>query len=128
MWAWVFIGGGTTVLSLLGILLWPVSVVFEGANGHFSHVISQFWARLITVCLPFWEIDVRGLDRIEKGKAKLPFHFKFIAKRGLFWVPFFGWHLALARYISLKKTRGSGNLSRNILGLPKDTGPSFLKF
>ena len=114
--------GGTIILFLIGLFfLWPLSLVFEGADGRLSHQVSQVWARMITAVLPFWEIHVEGLGQIKRGKpyvvvsnhqslldillclAKLPLHFKFIAKKELFWVPFLGWHMALARYIALKR-------------------------
>lgn len=119
---WFLVGIGTIVLSLFGLfILWPFSILFQQGNGQFLHAVSQFWARLISRLLPFWDIHVEGLERIEKGRAyvvvsnhqsmldimlllaHLPLHFKFIAKRELFWIPFLGWHLALARYISLKR-------------------------
>jgi len=121
VFGWLFVGIGTLILVLIGLVLWPLSLVLERANGHLPHRISKFWAKMITVVLPFWEIHAEGFERIEKNKtyvvisnhqslldillclAKLPFHFKFIAKRELFWIPFFGWHLWLARYISLNR-------------------------
>lgn len=119
---WFLVGIGTTVLSLFGLfILWPFSFLFQQGNGQLLHAVSQFWARAISRLLPFWDIHVEGLERIEKGRAYvvvsnhqsmldimlllafLPLHFKFIAKRELFWIPFLGWHLALARYISLHR-------------------------
>jgi len=110
------------LFSLIGLLiLWPLSVIFEQANGHLLHRLSRYWARFIAWMLPFWKIRVDGTEWIEKGKAYvivsnhqslldillvlggLPLHFKFIAKRELFWIPFFGWHLWLAGYIPLKR-------------------------
>lgn len=85
------------------------------------HSVSRFWARMIAGTLPLWKIRVEGMEKIQKGKAyvivsnhqsmldillllaSLPLHFKFIAKRELFWIPFFGWHLYLARYICLRR-------------------------
>lgn len=120
--AWVFVGAGTILFSLTGLLiLWPISVIFEQANRNLLHKLSRYWARVIAWTLPFWEIRVDGSEWIEKEKAyvivsnhqslldillvlaKLPLHFKFIAKRELFWIPFFGWHLWLAGYIPLKR-------------------------
>lgn len=120
--AWVFVTPGTIFFSLLGLFIfWPLSIIFERATGHLLHKVSQFWARTLCQALPFWELQVEGLEKIEKGKAYvivgnhqstldilvvlagLPLHFKFIAKRELFWIPFFGWHLRLARYIPLKR-------------------------
>ncbi len=119
---WLLVGAGTVFFSLWGLLvLWPLSLISGKADGCLHHGVSQFWARTISVLLPFWEIRSEGLEKIQKGKpyvvvsnhqslldilvvlARLPIHFKFIAKRELFWIPFFGWHLVLARYIPLKR-------------------------
>ena len=119
---WLVVGAGTFILSLFGVfVLWPLSLLLRQRDGQLHHALSQFWARAIVLLLPFWEIRVEGLERIEKGKpyvvvsnhqsmldilillARLPLQFKFIAKRELFRIPFLGWHLALARYISLNR-------------------------
>ncbi len=120
--AWVFVTLGTLFFSLLGLFIfWPLSIIFERANGQLPHQVSQFWAKTLCRALPFWYLQVVGLEKIQKGKtyvvvgnhqsmldilvvlASLPLHFKFIAKRELFWIPFFGWHLWVSRYISLKR-------------------------
>lgn len=120
--AWAFIIVGTIALCLFGeFILLPLSLITERGNGGPLHGLSQAWARWIIHILPFGEIQVQGLEKINWGKAyvvvsnhqsmldilvvlaKLPIHFKFIAKQELFWIPFFGWHLALARYLPLKR-------------------------
>lgn len=134
---WFLVGGVTVLLFLIGFfILWPISVVFERASGRLPHAVSQFWARALIHLVPFWKIRAEGLERIEKGKpyvvvsnhqsmldilvllARLPLHFKFIAKRELFWVPFLGWHLALARYIPLR--RGDPESGRACLTQARD--------
>ena len=119
---WVLIGALTLLFFLAGFLIFlPLSLIFERWSGGFLHGVSQSWARSIARLLPFWEIRVEGLERIRKAGpyivvsnhqslldimvvlARLPLHFKFIAKKELFWIPFLGWHLALARYIPLKR-------------------------
>ena len=122
VFAWLFVGLGTSLLFFIGLFIFfPASVILENANGYFPHRISQFWARMIELILPFWEIRVEGLEHIGRPGpyvivsnhqslldilivlASLPLHFKFIAKSELFWIPFFGWHLWLARYIPLRR-------------------------
>lgn len=129
---WIFVGAGTVFLSVTSLVVfWPLSFFFEKASGRLPHGVSRFWARMISAVLPFWDIQVRGLDKIRPGRTyivvsnhqslldilvvvlSLPFHFKFIAKRELFWIPFFGWHLFLAGYIPLK--RGDAESGRRCL-------------
>jgi 1-acyl-sn-glycerol-3-phosphate acyltransferase len=119
---WFFVAIVTSVLFLAGLFfLWPPSILLEQNSGRLPHGVSQCWARFLTNLLPFWEIRTEGLEQIDQRKAyvivsnhqsmvdilvllaRLPLHFKFIAKRELFWIPFLGWHLALARYIPLKR-------------------------
>ncbi len=125
LWAslagWIFLDLLTVTLVIAAWFLWPFSLIFEHGKGTAIHGVSQTWAKVIARVLPFWEIKVEGLERIQKGRpyvvvsnhqsmldilvalARLPLHFKFISKRELFWIPFFGWHLALAGYIALKR-------------------------
>lgn len=130
--AWIALAVGTTVLFFFGlVILLPLSFVLEGGSGGLLHGLSRFWAWTLMRFLPFWDVEVQGLERVRNGKpyvvvsnhqsmldimillAKLPLHFKFIAKQELFWIPFFGWHLALARYIPLK--RGNEESGRRCL-------------
>ena len=130
--AWLYVIVGTILFSLYGlVVLWPLSVVFENASGRLPHRLSQSWARQINRGLSLWQLGVKGLEKIENRKpyvvvvnhqsvldilavlAGLPIHFKFIAKQELFWVPFLGWHLQIARYIPLK--RGNPESGRQCL-------------
>jgi 1-acyl-sn-glycerol-3-phosphate acyltransferase len=122
LFGWFLLGLITFSLFMIDLVLfWPISFLFDGASGYLPHRISQLWASLISAVLPYWEIRAAGLERIRRGKAyvvvsnhqslldilvvlaKLPLHFKFIAKKELFPVPCLGWHLALAGYIPLKR-------------------------
>jgi 1-acyl-sn-glycerol-3-phosphate acyltransferase len=130
--AWLGVILGTAVFSLFGVLiLWPASVLLEGGSGHFLHRLSRYWASLIADRIPLWQIRVSGLEGLQRGRpyvivanhqsmldilvvlARLPLHFKFISKRELFWIPLFGWHMALAGYIPLK--RGDPQSGRDCL-------------
>lgn len=120
--AWILVSLITFSLFCIGFFIfWPLSLLFQKASGQLPHAVTQLWARLILRLLPFSKVRVQGFERIQKGKtyvivsnhqslldilivsAKLPLHFKFIAKRELFWIPFLGWHLYLARYIALRR-------------------------
>ncbi len=119
---WFLFGVITFVIFVVGLVgLWPISFFFDRASGYLPHRVSQFWASLISKIIPYWEIRTEGLERIQKKKpyvivsnhqslldillvlAKLPLHFKCIAKKELFPIPCLGWHLALAGYIPLSR-------------------------
>ena len=78
---------------------------------------------------PFWHLKVEGKENVAPGKtyvivsnhqslldilivlSGLPrhTHFKFLAKKELFPIPFLGWHMSLAGYIPLdRKSHESG--------------------
>lgn len=148
LWSWFLVMIGTITFSLTGFFIfWPLSLIFERGNGRMLHGVSRAWAYAIGNLLPFWEIKSEGAEHIKKGVpyivvsnhqslmdivvllAQLPLHFKFIAKRELFWIPFFGWHLALAGYIPLK--RGDAESGRQCLVKAKywlDKGVSIIFF
>lgn len=122
LYAWIFVAGGTVVLFLFGLVfLWPISFFFDRASGLLPHNLSRLWASLISRHLRLGEIQIVGLEQIDKKRpyvivsnhqslldilvmlSRLPLHFKFISKWELFWIPFFGWHMALAGYIPLRR-------------------------
>jgi 1-acyl-sn-glycerol-3-phosphate acyltransferase len=82
------------------------------------HPIASFWARTILLVCPVMKVRWEGADRLKENETyvlianhqsladvlavlHLAHSFKFIAKRELFWIPFFGWSLSLAGYIPL---------------------------
>ena len=122
LWAWFFVSLGTIIFFIVGLfVLFPLSILFENGSGRLPHRLAQFWAKMIYRSIPVWRLETSGLGKIQTGKsyvvvsnhqslldilvllAALPLHFKFIAKRELFWIPFFGWYLWLARYTPLKR-------------------------
>ncbi len=122
LWAWLFVALGTTIFFFIGLfVLFPLSILFENGSGRLTHRLAQFWAKMIYRTIPVWKLETQGLGKIQAEKtyvvvsnhqslldilvllAVLPLHFKFIAKRELFWIPFFGWYMWLARYLPLKR-------------------------
>jgi 1-acyl-sn-glycerol-3-phosphate acyltransferase len=104
----------TIFLSILGLLI----SLFD-RKGEYVHRLARFWAILhlkvcgITICL-------EGADRLKNPPyifmcnhqsaldifalfCALPVPFKWIAKRSLFLIPFLGWAMKRAGYISLDR-------------------------
>jgi 1-acyl-sn-glycerol-3-phosphate acyltransferase len=95
---------------------------FFDAHGRWQHGCARVWSWLI---LKTSRIDLRveGLENIEPGKTvifcsnhpsamdipilfvSLPVQFRFLAKRGLFHVPFLGWHLRRSGHIPVDRGR-----------------------
>lgn len=88
------------------------------------HRYSIFWALIFIWGNPLWKIDIRGQKNINRKKTyviisnhqsaldivilyRLYAHFKWIAKRELFKVPFIGWNLILNRHVAIDRNSAS---------------------
>ncbi len=104
----------TIFLSCLALL-----VSFVDSKGEKIHAISRFWARR-HLRVSGVTVRTEGLERLTEPPytlmcnhqsaldiysliASLPFSFKWIAKRELFSIPFLGWAMTRAGYISLDR-------------------------
>jgi len=111
------------------IFVEPIAFLRDRGTRAGVHRVSGVWAKSIMACVPLWKIRVIGQENVVPGKnyvvvanhqslmdilmvlAGLPkcVHFKFIAKKELFPIPFIGWHMSLAKYIPLdRSSRESG--------------------
>ena len=95
----------TVVMGTISLLLWPFD-----RTGDLQHACARIWNRMVAVTIGA-RIKVHGTEHVKPGKAYvymanhsslidtpalfayLPYQFKIIAKRELFYVPFMGWHL-----------------------------------
>ncbi len=89
-------------------------------NRHKQNAIARAWARML-LAISGVKVHVEGLEKItEDGSyvfvsnhlsymdtpvvlASIPVQFRFLAKRGLFQIPFMGWHLARAGHIPVPR-------------------------
>ena len=121
MWGWVSVL--TVFFALLDIfIMWPLCLLLGDKNRSMFHSVSIVWARGILNWNPLWRLAVSGRANIQKGKnyvvvanhqslldilavtAALSLHFKFLAKRELFYIPFMGWAMGLAGYIPVDRS------------------------
>lgn len=95
----------TVVMGTLSLLLWPFD-----RTGNLQHGCARWWCRMVALTIGA-RIRVHGTDHVRRDGsyvyvanhsslidtpalfACLPYQFKIMAKRGLFHVPFLGWHL-----------------------------------
>lgn len=95
----------TIVMGALSLLLWPVD-----RTGSLQHGCARWWCRIVAWTIGA-RIHVHGVDNVSPDRAYvyvanhsslidtpalfayLPYQFKIMAKRELFYVPFLGWHL-----------------------------------
>lgn len=112
---WV-LGLAVTVLSFFVILL--LRPFDRSAN--LMHSVCVLWARSI-MALSGVRLEVKGLENVPKGQpvlflsnhqgafdipaiqSVLPVQFRWVAKKSLFKVPFVGWSMRLAGYISIDR-------------------------
>jgi len=113
VWSWIVLD--TLVLGSLVI----IAYLFD-RSGKRGHRIARQWAKIV-----LWgtgvKVSVEGLELVpRKGSyvfmsnhqgsydifalhGHLPFDFKWLAKKELFSIPFFGWTLTAAGYISIDR-------------------------
>lgn len=95
----------TVVMATLSLMVWPFD-----RGGAMQHWCARWWCRLVAWSI-FARIRVHGTENIRGDEpyvymanhsslidtpalfAYLPYQFKIMAKKELFYVPFMGWHL-----------------------------------
>jgi len=95
----------TVVMGTISLLLWPFD-----RTGELQHACARIWCRMVALTI-LARIRVHGTEHVRPGQsyvymanhsslidtpalfAYLPYQFKIMAKKGLFYVPFMGWHL-----------------------------------
>ncbi len=117
----VFIALITLPLSLLVVLLAPFD-----PKGKFAYGVGRFWTWTI-LKMSGIRLKVRGLDRLDSNRAYvfianhqsnldipvlmqslLKFQLRWIAKKQLAYVPFFGWALWASRHILIDRSDRAG--------------------
>ena len=95
----------TIVMAVVSLVLWPFD-----RTGALQHGCARWWCRMVAITIGA-RLRVYGAEHVSPGRpyvymanhsslidtpalfACLPYQFKIMAKRGLFYVPFMGWHL-----------------------------------
>ena len=105
----------TVVMGSLSLLLWPFD-----RTGTLQFWCARWWCRLVAWSI-FARIRVHGVAHVRPGQAYvymanhsslidipalfayLPYPFRIMAKRELFFVPFMGWHLWTAGHFPIDR-------------------------
>ena len=105
----------TVVMGSLSLLLWPFD-----RPGALQFWCARWWCRLVAWSI-FARILVHGVEHVRAGQpyvymanhsslidtpalfAYLPYPFRIMAKRELFFVPFMGWHLWTAGHFPIDR-------------------------
>jgi 1-acyl-sn-glycerol-3-phosphate acyltransferase len=117
------------------------------ASGRAQHRIACAWARML-LRIAGARVQVEGLEHIQPGGSyvfisnhlsfmdipavlpSIPVQFRFLAKQGLFRVPFIGYHLARAGHIPVHRAdpRASVKTMNDAAHIVRDRGVSILVF
>ncbi len=102
-------------------------VSFFDRTGNGSHRVARAWARMLILASGM-KVQVSGLEHVPRQGgcviasnhlslmdtplviAHIPLQFRFLAKRGLFKIPFIGGHLRRAGHISIPREDARGSL------------------
>lgn len=110
------------LIVLSTIVFGSISLIFSlfDSTGHKQNTVARVWARVL-LFVGGVKVHVEGLEKIHKDGsyvfvsnhlsymdtpvvlANIPVQFRFLAKRGLFQIPFMGWHLARAGHIPVPR-------------------------
>jgi 1-acyl-sn-glycerol-3-phosphate acyltransferase len=116
----------SAILFPVSILLWITTVLFDRRR-YILHQWTCRWSDIILGMNPYWKVKIEGREKIDPGKVyvmvsnhssgldimvlfKLHRHFKWVAKKGLFIIPFIGWNMWLNGYIPIERSRGRSKL------------------
>ncbi|MDP1623674.1 MAG: 1-acyl-sn-glycerol-3-phosphate acyltransferase [Bacteroidales bacterium] len=108
------------------LLIWISTVLFDRRR-YILHQFTCRWSDIILGINPYWKVHVKGREKIDPEQVyvmvsnhqsgldilvlyKLHRHFKWVAKKGLYLIPFIGWNIAMNGYISIERGRGRSRL------------------
>ncbi len=117
-------------LFFISGILFPLSFVLFFLTAPFDrrlfimHKYTCAWSFIVLKINPLWRIKVTGRKKIDPKETYVMVsnhqsgadiivlfllwaHFKWVAKKSLFYYPFIGWNMWLNRYISIERGKGS---------------------
>ena len=117
------------LLALATIVMETISFVasFFDRSGNTQHRVAQVWGRML-LAVSFIRVRVEGLEKLDPSETyvfisnhasymdipailgRLPFQFRFFAKKGLYKIPFLGWHLQRAGHLPVDRSSARASL------------------
>ena len=119
----------TPLIALSTVVMWTCSMLASlfDPSGHSQHRMARIWGRLLLAasCI---RVRVEGLEKLDPKAnyvfvanhgsymdipailARLPHQFRFFAKKGLFSIPFLGWHLKRAGHLPVDRSNARNSL------------------
>ena len=116
------IGLATIVLDLVSMLL-----SYFDRSGNSAHRVARIWGRFL-LAVSFIRVRAEGLEKLDRSAnyvfvsnhasymdipallSVLSHQFRFFAKKGLFKIPFLGWHLRWAGHLPVDRSNARASL------------------
>ena len=139
----------TPLLVLATIVLGLCSMIASlfDRSGNWQHNVARLWGRIL-LAVSFIRVRVSGLDNLDPRAnyvfvanhssymdipallARLPYQFRFFAKKGLYQIPFLGWHLHRAGHLPVDRSNARNSLKSMSAGarIVAERGISVLLF
>jgi 1-acyl-sn-glycerol-3-phosphate acyltransferase len=139
----------TPLLALATLVMWLCSLMASlfDRSGNWQHQMARIWGRML-IDASFIRVRVRGLENLDPRAnyvfvanhssymdipallARLPFQFRFFAKKGLYKIPFLGWHLHRAGHLPVDRSNARNSLKSMSAGarIVAERGVSVLLF
>ena len=137
------------LIFLFTIVMGALSLVasFFDPTGNSQHRIARIWGRMV-LAVSFIRVRAEGLDKLDpRGSyvfvanhasfmdipailSRLPYQFRFFAKKGLYRIPFLGTHLRRAGHLPVDRSSARASLKSMTAGarLIAERGISVLLF
>ena len=114
-------------LSTVATSLTSMAFAFFDRSGNSAHQVARLWAKLL-LAESFIRVRVEGLEKLDRHGnyvfvsnhasfmdipailSTLPQQFRFFAKKGLFRIPFLGWHLRWAGHLPVDRSNARASL------------------
>ena len=131
---WAYLICALPIFFVPALLIFLVTFPFD-RNGRVLHLYTCFWCGQHLWLNPFWRLDVKGKENVDRSKAyvyasnhlsagdiavlfTLFLPFKFVSKHLNFWAPFLGWNMYLNRYVRL--VRGDADSVKTMMSTCRD--------
>ena len=119
----------TPLIALCTIVMELISMVtsFFDRSGDTAHRVARVWGKML-LAVSFIRVRVTGLEKLDLAAnyvfvanhasymdipallSRLPYQFRFFAKKGLYSIPFLGWHLRWAGHLPVDRSNVRASL------------------
>ncbi|HJT89892.1 MAG TPA: lysophospholipid acyltransferase family protein [Bryobacteraceae bacterium] len=139
----------TPLLLLATVVMWTCSLVVSlfDPTGDSQHYMARVWGRIL-LAVSFIRVRAEGLEKLDPRAtyvfvanhssymdipallARIPHQFRFFAKKGLYKIPFLGWHLGRAGHLPVDRSNARASLKSMSQGarIVAERGVSVLLF